>query len=139
MKVIYHCSESPYGNAAMITKWHLQRGWRTIGYHYVILNGWLDSGMYNRAFDGHLETGRPLDDNGIIEPDEAGAHTRGWNDCIGVCLIGMSGQFSDKQISTARRVNNLLIGQFQEIEIGQHSDYDPRKPHCAGLDLSVFY
>jgi len=153
MRVIFHCSDSFYGNAALLTKWQVLpaekviqggrvyhgNGWSAIGYHYVILNGWLDSGMYNRAFDGHLETGRPLDDDHIIGTGEIGAHTRGHNRSVGICLIGRSGDFTESQIETAKRVLNLLKGQFREIEIFQHSDFDPKKPHCAGLDLSIFY
>ena len=63
-------------DAALIDRWHQQRGWGLeagheeyhIGYHYVILP------------DGTLETGRP--------EWMRGAHARGANDFIGVCLIG---------------------------------------------------
>ena len=40
MEIILHCSDSEFGNAAIITKWHALpkpngRGWSNIGYHYV--------------------------------------------------------------------------------------------------------
>ena len=38
-KIIIHCSATPRGvdySAADIDKWHRQRGFRGIGYHYVI-------------------------------------------------------------------------------------------------------
>ena len=38
-KIIIHCSDSEFGDAALIDKWHKERGWTGIGYHYVILNG----------------------------------------------------------------------------------------------------
>jgi len=37
-KVIIHCSDSSFGNAVLIDKWHRQRGFDNIGYHFVILN-----------------------------------------------------------------------------------------------------
>lgn len=67
--MIIHCSAtSPEQNvtAADIKRWHLDRGWRDIGYHWVIER------------DGTLVKGRT----------GSGAHCRGQNHQIGVCLIG---------------------------------------------------
>ncbi|MCP4649583.1 MAG: N-acetylmuramoyl-L-alanine amidase [PVC group bacterium] len=138
MKIIFHCSDSIYGNSAIITKWHLDRGFRTIGYHYVILNGLLYKGYYNKYYDGHIETGRPLDDGSVIDATEQGAHTRGHNKTVGICLIGKSGDFTTEQISAAKSLLIQLRTQFGNIEIKQHSNFDFKKPHCAGLDLNVF-
>jgi len=105
-----------------------------IGYHYVILNGWLTPNCYNSLFDGTIETGRPLDDDSSMELDEAGAHAFGYNDAIGTCLIGMSGEFTLKQKRSLKYLNEDLRVQFKKIEVLQHSDVDPiNKPHCAGL------
>lgn len=136
--VIIHCSASEFGNAAMITKWHLERGWNTIGYHYVILNGWLSAKKYHQAYDGHLETGRPLDDDRDMERDEWGAHAYGYNNTVGICLIGLSGKFTAAQrIKLFDTLLNLKY-QFREIEVIQHSDVDPlNKPWCAGLSQSI--
>ena len=55
--------------AAAIRKFHVQtNGWRDIGYHFLVRK------------DGAVETGRPL--------AQAGAHTQGANDTIGVCVAG---------------------------------------------------
>ena len=47
-KIIIHCSATPRGvdySAADIDKWHKQRGFRGIGYHYVIkLDGTIEKG-----------------------------------------------------------------------------------------------
>ena len=52
-----------------IRKWHLDRGWRDVGYHYMIRR------------NGEVELGRRNDD--------MGAHASGYNhNSIGVCLIG---------------------------------------------------
>lgn len=132
--VIVHCSDSSFGNASLITKWHVvERKWTTIGYHYVILNGWLSAFKHHSYFDGHLETGRPLDDDGDLEFNEIGAHAAGWNMSVGICLIGLSGTFTDVQLRTLRDLIKMLRDQFKEINVIQHSDVESNKPHCAGL------
>jgi len=71
-KIIIHCSATPEGrphDVADITRWHLQRGFSTIGYHYLI------------HLDGTIETGRPI--------ERMGAHTTGENrNSIGICYVG---------------------------------------------------
>ena len=55
--------------AADIRKWHLDRGWRDIGYHLVI------------RLDGTVEPGRPM--------HQVGAHVAGRNSGnIGICYVG---------------------------------------------------
>jgi hypothetical protein len=139
MKVIIHCSDSIWGNAAIIAKWHTLpkpngRGWSNIGYHYVILNGKISPKAFNGYFDGHIETGRPLDDDNLLEVFEYGAHVKGLNrESIGICLIGESGNFTKKQIGSLEQMFTKLRQQFETIEVSQHSDWDDNKPHCAGL------
>jgi hypothetical protein len=137
VKIILHCSASAFGNAALIAKWHVQdRGWSGIGYHYVILNGWITSKVYHPDYNGHIETGRPLDDDPVVKNSEAGAHVRGHNyKSVGVCLIGNSGNFSEEQLNSSLYLVNKLEKQFHNIQILQHSDLDESKPFCAGLNM----
>ena len=61
-KIIIHCSATKEGqdiSAATIDEWHKARGWRSIGYHYVI------------GLDGMIEYGRPI--------TETGAHVKNHN------------------------------------------------------------
>lgn len=71
-EIILHCSATPEGRdvkAKDIDLWHRQRGFVSIGYHYVI------------DLDGTIEKGR---DESI-----AGAHCVGHNkNSIGICYIG---------------------------------------------------
>lgn len=71
-EIILHCSATVEGKtftAADIDKWHKAKGWKKIGYHYVV------------DIDGTLETGRELFENG--------AHCIGHNStAIGICYIG---------------------------------------------------
>lgn len=71
-KIIVHCSATPENKdftVADIDRWHKARGFRCIGYHYVIYR------------DGSVHQGRPI--------QEIGAHCTGQNArSIGVCYIG---------------------------------------------------
>lgn len=94
--IILHCSDSPFGSASLIRRWHTDpkpagRGWSDIGYHFVIQNGRpVDSAFYLEPLDGQIECGRRLDGDLAIEQDEVGFHCIGHNgDSISVCMIGM--------------------------------------------------
>ena len=84
--IVLHCSDSHFGDTSLIDSWHRKRGWKGIGYHYVILNSYPDSEsqrLKRPKFwrDGVIENGRPV--------EETGAHTRGHNSgSIGICMIG---------------------------------------------------
>lgn len=61
-------------NAKIITQWHLENGWETIGYHYVITGSMFDD-------TASIELGRPLHYHG--------AHAYGFNrKSIGICVTG---------------------------------------------------
>ena len=124
-EIIVHCSDSDYGNAALITVWHLQRQFRNIGYNFVILNGKISSSCELKWFNGIIETGRAL--------DEDGAHTLNHNDAIGICLIGKSNKFTSQQIESLHNLIKTLKVKYDIGLVKQHSDYEPMKPFCAGL------
>ena len=71
-EIILHCSATPEGkdyDVDTIRKWHLQRGFSDIGYHYVIYR------------DGSIHNGRDV--------NISGAHCTNHNSIsIGVCYIG---------------------------------------------------
>ena len=71
-EVIVHCTATPAGRGvtvADVDRWHRQRGFAGIGYHYLV------------ALDGTVHAGRDV--------DIAGAHCRGHNrNSIGVCYVG---------------------------------------------------
>ena len=61
-KIILHCTATPEGrdvSVNAIKKWHTDKGWSDIGYHYVV------------SLDGLVEEGRPV--------VRQGAHVRGHN------------------------------------------------------------
>jgi hypothetical protein len=112
--IIVHCSDSEFGSAAEIRRWHLENGWKDIGYHFVILNGNILSktknrtGLYVPSMDGNIEIGRTLDGDSLISGNEIGAHALGYNDkSIGICLIGIK-TFTPKQmVSLINLLNDL--------------------------------
>jgi N-acetylmuramoyl-L-alanine amidase len=72
-RIILHCTATPEGrhvSVDTIRKWHVNdRGWRDIGYHFVIY------------LDGSVHVGRPI--------EQSGAHTSGHNaTTIGVVYVG---------------------------------------------------
>lgn len=71
-EIIVHCSATPEGKdftVSDIKRWHLQRGFSDIGYHWVVYR------------DGTIVSGRP--------ESVSGAHCTGHNSIsIGVCYIG---------------------------------------------------
>jgi N-acetylmuramoyl-L-alanine amidase len=139
--IVVHCSDSEFGNAALIAKWHIQKKWDGIGYHEVILNGKISSDITNFAMDGHLETGRPLDQDSLISGSEIGAHVQGFNEgSIGICLIGKSGKFTSAQKKTLMQRLKMHKLRNPEAAVVGHCDLDPiHKAFCPGFDVKSFY
>lgn len=91
--LIVHCSATPEGKdygAADIDRWHRQKGWSQIGYHYVI------------RLDGTIERGRP--------ESVVGAHCQHHNrHSIGICYIGgLSGDGKPADTRTSAQRTALL-------------------------------
>lgn len=116
-KIVVHCSDSPRGrgdDAATIHRWHRERKWSGVGYHWII------------GDDGKLEAGRPW--------YWQGSHVRGHNhDSIGICLIGVD-EFSGEQIHTLRELVDVLRKQWPDANVLGHCDLDPGKT-CPNFDV----
>lgn len=161
--VVLHISASTYGDRDEIHAWHQQRGFSSIGYHRVILNGRAKSkSAYDAKRDGELQKGRA--------DAVQGAHckAKGMNTCtFGICCVGDPGRLpagataaepslTAKTYLTAKQAKTLVDlvarlcvqygwdpqgkfshpGRKEPVEIiTQHSDHDPAKPFCASLNL----
>jgi len=130
--LVIHCSDSAFGSATLIKSWHTDpkpkgRGWADIGYHIVICNGLVENNTFMDFMDGAIEWGRDI--------DQDGAHTIGWNNLAGLCLIGESGEFTISQLESTRRVILYLIENhgLDPEKIYAHADLDKRKPYCPGI------
>ena len=132
-KIILHCSDSSFGDAATIDQWHKDRGWDGIGYHHVILNGILVSGSaYIPRLDGKIEIGRPI--------EKVGAQCYGHNShSIGICLIGKPHHFTVPQIKSAETLCRQYIKQFNlsVSAVYGHCELDSGKT-CPGFDMPKF-
>lgn len=99
-KIIFHCSATKEGQAFTvkdIDRWHKERGWKGIGYHFVIY------------LDGSVHPGRPI--------DEIGAHTLNHNsNSIGICYIGgldAQGKAKDTRTPAQLRAMEKLVKEFR--------------------------
>ena len=115
--IVIHCSAvkpNQASSAADIDKWHKDRGFKCIGYHYVIRR------------DGSIEKGRPEWQIG------AHCHVKGQNHnlhSIGVCYEGgldIRGQPADtrtaEQKQTMRRLLEELHERYPRAMIVGHRD-----------------
>lgn len=94
-KIVVHCTASPdYMDigASTIRKWHKDRGWSDIGYHYVIRR------------NGEIEKGRP--------DARIGAHARGANsDSIGIVWVGTNSPSPEQEKSLFSLIS-FLMGKY---------------------------
>ena len=121
-EIIVHCTATPEGKDYMvddIRKWHKERGWSDIGYHYVI----------DRK--GHILTGRDVD---II-----GAHCDGHNaHSIGVVYIGgvsaLNGKPKDTRTLAQKagliRCLTELKSMYPQAKIYGHCDFSSKECPC---------
>lgn len=130
-----HCSATRanldfYGSSATadigvkeITKWHLDRGFNTIGYHYVIRR------------NGTIEIGRDL--------NKAGAHVTGHNsNSIGICLVGgvdaknkAENNYTPEQWKSLKELLDALRIKFPKTIIKGHRDYPNVKKDCPCCNI----
>jgi len=125
-ELVIHCSDSPLGrddDASDIKRWHLARGWRDIGYHYVIL------------LDGTIQSGRPV--------EQSGAHVIGHNlNSIGICYIGGE-DGRDTRTEEQKRSLEVLLGMLRRMywdaEILGHRDFENVYKACPGFNAREEY
>lgn len=122
-RITIHCSVTKNGetcDVATIRRWHLEKGWKDIGYHMVIQP------------DGEVQKGRPL--------NEQGAHVEGYNsNNIGICLIGTD-LFTSKQFKALRYQLDSLHMNFdiEPWEVACHYEYDSAQKQgktCPNINI----
>ena len=109
--VVLHHSASRDVPANEIDRWHKERGWNGIGYHFVVRQ------------NGDIEPGREL--------DKQGAHDKGRNKThIGVCLAGKINQ-RPPTIEQLASLQKLLRGLMERFDIEIES-IDRHHEKCPG-------
>lgn len=123
-RIIIHCSATRPGqtcDARVITRWHKEKGYKTIGYHYVILP------------DGTVEKGR--------DEREIGAHCVGYNSTsIGICYVGgldKNGKPTDtrtvKQKEAMRDLVNAICVRYCIKDIAGHNEFSNKSCPCFNV------
>lgn len=124
-EIIIHCSATIEGkdfSVKDIDRWHKQRGFKMVGYHYVI------------RLDGTIEQGRPR--------EMIGAHCTGHNALsIGICYIGgldKSGKPKDTRTQVQKNVLWSLVKslqkQYPQATLHGHNEYANKACPCFEID-----
>lgn len=128
-EIIVHCTATPDGRGYTvedITRWHIERGFATIGYHYVVYR------------DGSIHEGRDI--------DIAGAHCTGHNTCsIGVCYVGGMDKTNrypcdtrtDAQKASLVKLLTDLRKFYPHAQIHGHRDFAAKA--CPSFDATREY
>lgn len=112
--LVVHCTATREGQnitTNQVRKWHTDKGWSDIGYHYVI------------HLDGSIHEGRPV--------NRIGAHVRGYNKySIGISYVGgVSSSMAPKDTRTDAQKKSLvnLLSELKEhhpkAKIWGHRDF----------------
>ena len=128
--IAVHCSATqPKQNvtAADIGRWHRQKGFLKIGYHFVIRR------------DGTVEKGR--------EVSEVGAHVQGYNSqSLGICLVGgvdenlkAQNNFTPAQFDALTKLLKDLTQQFPQATVQGHRDFPKVNKDCPCFDVKQWW
>lgn len=124
--IVIHCSATPPDmdiGATEIDKWHRQRGWSEIGYHYVI------------RLNGTLEKGRDL--------KKIPSQAKGFNQhAIGICYVGGVDEnlkAKDTRTKWQKQTMETLVKTLHEIFpealILGHRDLPGVNKECPSFDV----
>lgn len=128
-KIIVHCTATPEGRDVTVEEidaWHRKRGFKSIGYHYVIY------------LDGSIHKGR--------EDDKIGAHCVGYNSrSLGVCYVGglaKDGKTpkdtrTEAQKQSLYKLLKMLKTKYPEAHIFGHRDFAAKA--CPCFDVTKEY
>jgi len=118
--IIIHCSDSPDDldiGVDEIERWHLERGFYEIGYHFVVTR------------NGGVEEGRSL--------EVPGAHARGLNrHSVGLCRVGRGVMDPQQRSGLLELIMELLDDYELEIDrVMGHCELDASKT-CPNIDMN---
>lgn len=122
--IVVHCSATDnkkYDNVATMDRWHRERGFRKVGYHFYIRK------------DGTVENGRDI--------SEVGAHAKGHNGMsIGICLGGLKEEkFTQHQFDACARIIRELRKVIDEkLDVVPHRVLSKTKA-CPVFDMMEIY
>lgn len=123
-EIIVHCTATPAGRpvtVAQVDAWHKARGFRCIGYHYLV------------GLDGSVTAGRP--------EYEMGAHCLGHNYAsIGICYVGgldRDGKPADTRTPAQREALRKLVSDLKnrhpEATVHGHREFAAKACPCFDI------
>ena len=123
--IVVHCTATKPSadvHGAAVDRWHRQRGFAGIGYHFLI------------TLDGSIEAGRPL--------EQVGAHCLGHNaHSIGVAYVGgldANGRPADTRTAAQKQALVELLQRlrqfFPQAEIAPHRRFAAKACPCFDVD-----
>lgn len=131
--IAVHCSATPADmnvDISDIDRWHRQRGFAKVGYHYVIKR------------DGTIQHGRSVAEHGVHMFEE-GAQVEHFNACsIGVCLVGgldkkgrPEDNFAPAQFDALASLLVQLKDWFPGVVIQGHRDFPHVQKDCPCFEV----
>ena len=136
--IVIHCAATPPTmdiGADEIRRWHLNKGWLDIGYHWVIKR------------DGTVEAGRPHYVMGAHVgkriPDRR--HVRYNHVSLGICLVGgvvraggpPEDNFTSEQWVALHNMVAYMRAEYPDAQVVGHTDLDDRKA-CPSFDVATW-
>lgn len=129
-KIVVHCAATKPGmniGVSTIRRWHVEeRGWRDVGYHYVIKR------------DGTIQQGR--------DDEVPGAHAKGHNKhSLGICLVGGMDKDGNAAVNYTRiqwqALRILVTGlsaQYPAARVCGHNELT-RSKTCPNFNVPEWY
>lgn len=121
-EIIIHCADTPNGKEfhnTDIDKWHRERGWQCIGYHWVV------------CIDGTVEPGR--------KPEMIGSHAEGHNaKSLGICMIGKD-KFTHEQWDSLATLVRGLVREYPAARVIGHYEVAVNGKTCPNFDVRSWW
>ena len=115
-EIILHHAEASRASVEEVNRWHLERGWTGIGYHFYIRK------------DGKVYRGRP--------EWAVGAHAQGHNSrAIGICCEGsyMRETMPAAQLNALKELIRTLMAKYPGAKLLRHKDVN--STDCPGTNF----
>jgi N-acetylmuramoyl-L-alanine amidase len=128
--IVLHCSATrgiQDVGVKEIRSWHKAKGWRDVGYHFVIRR------------NGKVELGRPERD--------IGSHVQGYNTAsVGICMVGglddktwrPSNNFTAAQWKALATLVAQLVKRYPAAKVLGHRDFPRVQKACPCFDARTW-
>ena len=115
-EIILHHAEASRASVEEVNRWHLERGWTGIGYHFYVRK------------DGKVYRGRP--------EWAVGAHAQGHNSrAVGICCEGsyMTETMPQAQLTALKDLIRTMMAKYPGAKLLRHKDVN--STDCPGVNF----